>query len=181
MKKIIIAALALITMTSFSCAQKKAPMKKQVPIAATSVDYKIKTLPANVDAKNILKTILADYKGKVVLIDFWATWCGPCRGAMKEIDPLKKELASNKKMAFVYITGESSPEADWKAMLPSITGDHFRLTKDQWNNLCNDLGLKGIPSYMLIDKKGAIAYDNIAEGGYPGNEIIKAEIQKALK
>lgn len=65
-------------------------------------------------------------------------------------------------------------------MIKNIKGDHFRLTKAQWDKLCNSLNMRGIPSYLIIGKDGKVAYSNVTEGGYPGNEVLQDELQKAL-
>ncbi|WP_226995407.1 TlpA disulfide reductase family protein, partial [Candidatus Symbiothrix dinenymphae] len=63
--------------------------------------------------EKLLGTILANYKGKVAVVDFWATWCGPCLQANKEIKPLKEEL-SGKDVVYIYLTGETSPLSLWR-------------------------------------------------------------------
>ena len=100
-------------------------------------------------------------------------------GRVTEIDSIKPELIK-RGVQFVYVTGETSPEATWQQMIRKIDGDHYRLTKQQWDDLCSRLQIPGIPSYMLLGKDGSVAYSNLTEGGYPGNELIKAEIEKAL-
>ena len=95
-------------------------------------------------------------------------------------DAIKPELMK-RGVQFVYVTGETSPEATWTEMIKGIDGDHYRLTKAQWDELCTRLQIPGIPSYMLLGKDGSVAYSNLTEGGYPGNDIIKAEIEKALQ
>lgn len=167
---------------STGCAQKRTttPVKKAVTSqVATGVN--LVDNPTATDAKGILNTIKAAYKGKVVLIDFWATWCTPCMMAMKQIDPIKdKYLNAKKNVAFVYITGETSPLQDFNKAIPSIKGYHYRLSKTQFNNLLQDLGIRGIPTYMVLNKDGSVAYDNISTGGYPGDDIITEQIDHAL-
>ncbi|MDY3942813.1 MAG: TlpA disulfide reductase family protein [Alloprevotella sp.] len=139
----------------------------------------VKTLPAHLTGEKLLAAIKKNYEGRVALVDFWATWCGPCRMAMKEIDKIKPTYI-NKGVAFVYITGETSPLNTWQEMLPSIDGDHYRLTKTQWESLGKLLNITGIPAYLLLNKDGSTAYDNLTEGGYPGNELIQNNIEVAL-
>ena len=181
MKKTVLLLLAAALFAGTSCGQQKTtPQEATQTAAPAEADYKVKTIAPTVTGDAILNAITADYKGKVTLIDFWATWCGPCRMAMKEIDAIKPELIK-RGVQFVYVTGETSPEATWTEMIKGIDGDHYRLTKAQWDDLCTRLQIPGIPSYMLLGKDGSVAYSNLTEGGYPGNDIIKAEIEKALQ
>lgn len=65
-------------------------------------------------------------------------------------------------------------------MIPSIAGEHYRLTEKQWSGLCESLNIPGIPAYLLLNKKGEKVYDNLDEGGYPGSEVLKNNIEVAL-
>lgn len=140
----------------------------------------VKTLPTSILGQDVLTNIYAQYKGKVVLIDFWATWCPPCREAMKEIEAIKKDL-QQEGVVFVYITGETSPLNAWENMIPTISGDHYRLSKAQWTFITQQLNMRGIPAYMILGKDGKIAYSNATEGGYPGNDFIQRELIKAVR
>lgn len=186
MNKVILLLAATAFATATSCAHKPAspttePTTRQEVKTTdkSSVPSTVKTIPANIKGTDVIKTIAANYKGKVVLIDLWATWCPPCRAAMKQIDTIKDDLAK-KGCTFVYITGETSPLKDWNAMIPQIGGDHYRLTDAQWNEMCASLNVPGIPAYLLLGKDGNKVYDNLNEGGYPGNDVIQNNVEVAL-
>ena len=101
--------------------------------------------------------------------------------AMQQIDPIKESyLEKNSPVAFVYITGETSPIEKWQQTIPGIKGYHYRLSDKEFNGLLRSLGIRGIPTYYIADKKGNRVYDNIAQGGYPGDEEIIAQIENAL-
>ncbi len=171
MRKQLLILVALFTMAAFgSNAVAQTPEKK------ASV---VKTVATDVAGTDVLSVLAKNYEGKVVVIDFWATWCGPCRQAMKLIDEIKPEL-QKKGVVFVYLTGETSPLAKWQEMIANIEGDHYRLTKKQWGELCGNLGLLGIPSYMILNKDGSTAYDNFKTGGYPGSDVLQNQAEVAL-
>ena len=127
--------------------------------------------------ENILQTILDNYKGRAVLIDMWATWCGPCRAGHKTMAPLKEEL-KGRNIKFVYIASPSSPPTTWQKMIKDIDGDHYYLTEDQYNYILNKYESPGIPTYAIYDTKGEQSYKSI---GFPGLDTIKNEIEKAQK
>ena len=126
--------------------------------------------------EDLFASIISKYRGKVVLVDFWATWCGPCRMANKEMKPMKEDL-KDKDIVYVYITGETSPKGTWESMIPDIHGEHYRVTDKQWAYLGNAMGVEGVPTYLVIDREGNIKYKSV---GFPGVAKMKEELQKVL-
>lgn len=148
-------------------------LKEKIAEAKISTAYKIKEISADLKGEDIFKALIADYKGKPLLVDFWATWCGPCKAAMKTILPLKEELKG--KAGFIYITGPSSPRHTWEMTIPDIHGDHYYVTAEQYETLLKQFESQGIPTYVIVDKNGNVVTKHI---GYPGNEVIKEELMK---
>ena len=126
--------------------------------------------------EDLFASIISQFRGKVLLVDFWATWCGPCRMANKEMTPMKEEL-KDKDIVYVYITGETSPKGTWENMIPDIHGEHFRVTDKQWAYLGNAMGIEGVPTYFVIDREGGIKYKSV---GFPGVAKMKEELVKVL-
>ena len=130
-----------------------------------------------VKPENILQTILDRYKGKAVLIDMWATWCGPCRAGHKAMAPMKEQM-KGQNVQFVYITSPSSPMSTWQEMIKEIDGDHYYLTKEQFSYLLSKYESGGIPTYAVYNTKGEQTYKVI---GFPGNEEIRKQLEEAMK
>jgi thiol-disulfide isomerase/thioredoxin len=128
----------------------------------------------SVSKENLMDAIISKYKGKTVVVDFWATWCGPCLDAMKIYEAIKGELKS-KNVLFVYITNHTSPQNLWDEKIKGIGGEHYKLQKEEWNYLLDSFGFTGIPSYVIFNAEGAIQ-NKIT--GYPGNTEMLAMIEK---
>ena len=131
----------------------------------------------DVKPENILQTILDRYKGKAVLIDMWATWCGPCRAGHKAMAPMKEQM-KGQNVQFVYITSPSSPMSTWQEMIKEIDGDHYYLTKEQYSYILAKYESSGIPTYAVYNTQGEQTYKVI---GFPGNEEIRKRLEEAMK
>ncbi|NCQ18812.1 MAG: hypothetical protein COZ80_03205 [Ignavibacteria bacterium CG_4_8_14_3_um_filter_37_9] len=100
------------------------------------------------------KTIkLSDYKNKVVLIDFWATWCPPCRKGIPDLIELQKEFPKN------FVVLGISVDSDTKEDVPGFVknyGINYPVVYGDQSTAKLFGGVSGIPTSFLIDKKGNI-------------------------
>jgi thiol-disulfide isomerase/thioredoxin len=142
---------------------------------ASGGDFVINDIP-DVSQEEMFTSILSKYTGKVVVVDFWATWCGPCISAMESMKPLKESM-KDKDVVFVYLTGNTSPLGTWNKMIPHIHGEHYRVDGSQWQYWYQNLSIEGVPTFMIHDKSGKQVSRHT---GFPGVEIIKESIEKGL-
>ena len=131
----------------------------------------------DISPDSILSTILDRYKGKTVLIDIWATWCGPCRVAIDQMKPMKQEL-EGKDIVYIYMTSSTSEFDTWKELIPDIHGEHYYLTEEQLNHILQQYGEQAYPTYAIYNSKGERTY---LTTGFPGVEVMKDELEKAMK
>jgi thiol-disulfide isomerase/thioredoxin len=124
---------------------------------------------------SILQTILAKYKGKTILIDIWATWCGPCKLGHEKMKPLKEEL-SNKDIVYIYLTSTTSKYDEWKKYITDISGEHYFLTEEQLNAIFKQLEGTGYPTYAIYTSNGE---KTISFTGF-NLEAIREALEKAL-
>ncbi|MBT8245765.1 MAG: TlpA family protein disulfide reductase [Winogradskyella sp.] len=123
------------------------------------------------DLKNSLK-------GNVIYIDFWASWCAPCRKAMPSSKKLLNELYGKENVVFIYLSIDKNNEA-WKNAsrvegIDSYKHSYLILNPDQ-SKFMYDLKIREIPRYMIFDANGKLVEDN-APG--PTSKKIKETLLK---
>lgn len=130
----------------------------------------------DVPADQLLQTIAAQYPGKAVFFDLWATWCGPCMKGIHAMEPMKEEL-KGKDVYFVYLTNESSPLNEWSEQVLRIPGQHYRIPNALWSKIPD---VSSIPQYFLYDSEGRCSWQ---QTGFDDATIgtIFQEIEKVCK
>ena len=119
-------------------------------------------------------------KGKVTYVDFWASWCSPCRKEMPDSKKLREDYAS-KGVEFIYISTDEN-FVDWERANNQIGLDKnhsFLLTNASDSPLKKQFNIKTIPRYMLINKEGKVIDEDAPR---PSDEKqIRAALDKLLK
>ena len=106
---------------------------------------------------------LNDFKGKVLYVDIWASWCGPCRKQFPYSKKLKTQLSKRqlKKIEFIYISIDNDSEK-WKKSINDLDVDglHFLSPASHPNGAGVYFEAFSIPRYILIDRNGIIIHHN---------------------
>jgi cytochrome c biogenesis protein CcmG/thiol:disulfide interchange protein DsbE len=199
LKKIILIGLALLIAVFFmACPEKKsnetpapaaAAISAETPaisvgqaIAAVSSDYAARTKrPANAakapdfslpDLKGG-KINLADYKGKVIILDFWATWCPPCKAEVPGFIALHDKHAKDG----VVMIGAAIDDVDKvKSFVKRNNVDYLVCIADQATT-GNYGGIRGIPTTFVIDKEGYIVREYV---GFRPEELFEQDIKDLM-
>ncbi len=129
-----------------------------------------------VSKEKLMEAIVSKYKGKAVLVDFWATWCAPCLKAMEETRDVKREM-KGKDIVFVYITNTSSPKKLWEEKIKGIGGEHYYLTQEEWIYIMDTLDFDAIPTYLFYNADGVLKEKVTA---YPGSDKMLRMIEELL-
>ena len=115
------------------------------------------------DGKAIIDKIVEPYRGKIVYLDIWGTWCAPCKRKLSESYKLKAELGGYD-IVYLYLANRS-PEKSWKNVIAeyNLTAPncvHYNLPDDQQHAVEQYVGLTGYPTYRLFDKQGRMHHLN---------------------
>jgi thiol-disulfide isomerase/thioredoxin len=119
---------------------------------------------------------LADYRGKVVLVNFWATWCGPCRDEMPSIQELKDKMAG--KPFVVLAVNLDEPESRIRKFLSQMKLD-FAILLDLERKVARAWGARILPATYIIGADGRIRYSLVGEINW-GHEHIVTRISELL-
>jgi thiol-disulfide isomerase/thioredoxin len=123
------------------------------------------------------KISLKSYRGKVVWLDFWASWCAPCLTAMPELEKLRQQLPA-KDVQIVAVNLDQDPKKALKFLAKNPVG--YPSASDVKGGLPQQFGVKTMPTSYLIDRKGVV---RLVHPGFRRGDIetIREEILALVK
>lgn len=150
-KKLILAAflLAGLSLIVFSVSNRDAIKKEPLVVKGLQApDIQVS------DAATVKMISSADIKGKVLFINFWATWCQPCRDEVPSIEGLYKRFADNKDFVMLTILFRDDPQNGINYLKQNRF--NFPLMLDMEGQTARAYGLTGVPETYIVDKKGIL-------------------------
>ena len=117
---------------------------------------------------------LSIYKGKILVIDFWSTWCDPCTESLQNLDKLSQKYKKNTDIKFIPINVwdklEGRYNEEFKQFLDQLNIKLPYLI-DAKSNFPKELGISGLPVRLFIDKNGILQF--IESGNLEEDEALK--------
>lgn len=165
----VLCVLASLSFFSCSSTQRAKASARQERNLKPAADFTLKDANGN-------SVKLSDYRGKVVLLNFWATWCGPCQ---LEI-PWFIEFQQEYKSKGLQVLGVSMDDEGWSAVKPYIAQHKINYPIVLGNDSVSQLygGIDSLPTTFIIDQEGRIAYP--PHIGLVGKNEYLSEIQGLL-
>ena len=138
----------------------------------TAFDRKIEARDFELMNMDEEKVKLSDYRGKVVLINFWATWCPPCVREMPSMDRLNKKIADENFKVLAINQMEDSDQVF--AFTGQFEDDlSFEILFDTTSKVSQSYIVRGLPTTYLIDKKGHVRFSAVGGRNFDNPEIVK--------
>ena len=162
MKQLVILLIAFAT---FSCAR-----AQKTNFSKEALSEK---LLATDESQVAFKNILKKYKGKTLVIEVWASWCGDCVKAMPKV----KELQSNNPdVSYLFLSADKTADK-WKIGIEKheLKGDHYMMNDGMKGVFGKAIDLDWIPRYIIVDKTGKIVLYRAIETDFDKiNETLKS-------
>tara|TARA_B100000780_G_scaffold140174_1_gene98156 strand:- start:25 stop:540 length:516 start_codon:yes stop_codon:yes gene_type:complete len=121
---------------------------------------------------NQKKVDLNDFKGKLIILNFWATWCAPCKEEMPSLDNLQSNIElDNLKIFPINIGGEDAPKSE--SFFKELKIENLEIYFDAPITLAKKFSLRGVPTTIIFDKEGKEFARIIGSINFNDEEFIK--------
>ena len=141
-------ANSAIAETSALSALREGDMRKlnfhAEPVAVSSVPF---------TAEDGSEMTLSAYEGQITVVNFWATWCAPCRAEMPQLADLQTQMGSEDFQVVTIATGRN-PRPAMEAFFDEIGVDNLPLHADPRQGLARNMGVLGLPVTVILDREG---------------------------
>lgn len=166
-KRYRIAAISVLTLIAGAFALYQAD--EQLPTGIDAPNFKLTTL----DGKEVE---LSKLRGKPVLLDFWATWCPPCRASLPHTQRMSKKYAEQ---AHIFAVNLREDAEKVRTYMERNKYD-FTVLMDSDGAVAQAYRVRGIPTFVVIDAQGKVQFVQVGYG--PGVERkLESELQKAIE
>jgi cytochrome c biogenesis protein CcmG, thiol:disulfide interchange protein DsbE len=122
---------------------------------------------------------LSSLRGKVVFLNIWATWCGPCREEMPSMETLYNDFKNNKDFVILAVSQDRLGKDAVKSYVEK-NGYHFRVLLDPQNKLSESYDLSGVPETFIIDRHGRIVAHHMGAFDWSRSDVLES-LQQLLE
>ena len=143
----IVTAKERITKTTDSWLERKTAVDNMPKEGEPAIDFNYPDIEGN-------EFSLSSFKGDLVYVDVWATWCGPCKAEIPSLQKLESDY-HRKDITFMSVSVDTDKEA-WQKMVAEKELGGVQLWADGWSKITKDYAIFGIPRFMLFDAKGNV-------------------------
>jgi len=172
MKYLLIFLTILFQLVSYNLRSAPVESSDDIKVGNIAPDFKSETI----DGKELK---LSDYKGRVILLDFWASWCGPCQ---KELPFLFQLYDDNEDRNFIIIAVNIDKKLNSaQKFLEKLTEKaHFPIVWDSKSEIPTLYNIESMPTTIFIDKEGVIRYIHTGFTD-PSKDLLRQELEELLK
>ncbi|WP_292265423.1 TlpA disulfide reductase family protein [Butyricimonas sp.] len=128
--------------------------------------------------KNGKDVSLSDFKGKVILVDVWATWCNPCRAEIPHLKRLEEEMCDTDIVFLGVSVDKAKDQQKWLDFIKQEQLGGIQLFASGWGKITKDYKINGIPRFMVFDKNGNIVS---IDAPRPSSSELKKMLEAELK
>ena len=164
----IVTAKERITKTTDSWLERKTAVDNMPKEGEPAIDFNYPDIEGN-------EFSLSSFKGDLVYVDVWATWCGPCKAEIPSLQKLESDY-HGKDITFMSVSVDTDKEA-WQKMVAEKELGGVQLWADGWSKITKDYAIFGIPRFLLFDAKGNVISTNAPR---PSSDEIRELLEANL-